>query len=129
MKMLSRMLKNSLMFACCVVTGLSTHTALAASCAAADAKLAGHYYLEGVTEVGSEILLRPDGSFDYMLAYGAEDQVANGCWSRSGDRVSLVSASSLFKSQAFKQLELKVNADRGLVADMGNGVMGTYVSH
>ncbi len=36
-------------------------------------ELAGHYILQGVMEVGSELLLKSDGSFEYMLAYGAAD--------------------------------------------------------
>ena len=28
--------------------------------------LAGHYYLQNVREMGSELLLKPDGTFDYM---------------------------------------------------------------
>jgi ankyrin repeat protein len=43
-------------------------------------KLAGHYYLKGVREVGSEIILRPDGHFEYMLAYGSVDELARGDW-------------------------------------------------
>ncbi len=50
-------------------------------------KLAGHYYLKGVREVGSELLLRPDGSFDYMLAYGAVDELAKGQWRVDKNRV------------------------------------------
>ena len=36
-------------------------------------------------EVGSELLLRPDGSFEFMLAYGANDQYGKGCWVAKGD--------------------------------------------
>jgi len=50
---------------------------------------AGHYYLRGVREVGSELLLRPDGKFEYMLAYGAADYMASGTWKRDGDSVVL----------------------------------------
>src|SRR3989442_9049411 len=42
--------------------------------------LAGHYYLQHVREVGSELLLKPDGSFEYLLAYGAADYWAKGTW-------------------------------------------------
>ncbi|WP_266159438.1 hypothetical protein [Dyella silvatica] len=126
---MNRMLRNTALLACCVATGLGANAALAATCAPADATLAGHYYLEGVSEVGSEILLRPDGSFDYMLAYGAEDHLAKGCWSHHGEQVSLLSTGSAGSAQAFKQLDLKARADHGLVADMGNGVMGTYLAH
>jgi hypothetical protein len=44
-----------------------------AACARTDPSLAGHYYLQGVMEVGSELLLKADGRFEYMLAYGALD--------------------------------------------------------
>jgi ankyrin repeat protein len=47
---------------------------------ALEKKLAGHYYLYGVREVGSEILLRENGRFEYMLAYGALDELASGTW-------------------------------------------------
>lgn len=49
----------------------------------------GHYYLEGVREVGSELLLSPGGKFQYMLAYGAADYHAEGSWRRDGDFVVL----------------------------------------
>lgn len=50
-------------------------------------KLVGHYYLENQREVGSEIILRANGRFDYMLAYGADDEAASGTWSVSGGKV------------------------------------------
>ncbi|NRR32541.1 hypothetical protein HSX11_20440 [Oxalobacteraceae bacterium] len=43
-------------------------------------KLVGHYYLSGVREVGAEILLRPNGKFQYSMAYGAVDEYAQGSW-------------------------------------------------
>jgi hypothetical protein len=57
--------------------------------ASTDATLVGHYYLSGVTEVGSELLLKPDGTFEWMLAYGGEDQAAHGTWEREADKVVL----------------------------------------
>jgi hypothetical protein len=51
--------------------------------------LAGHYYLQNVREVGSELLLKPDGTFDYMLAYGAADYWAKGTWRTSNGAVIL----------------------------------------
>lgn len=56
---------------------------------AAGAALAGHYYLSGVMETGSELLLRPDGRFEWYLSYGAVDQSATGRWSRNGATVTL----------------------------------------
>lgn len=51
--------------------------------AAADtsAGLSGHYYLDGVREVGSELLLHPDGRYQWRLAYGASDYHSEGSWS------------------------------------------------
>jgi hypothetical protein len=53
---------------------------------------AGDYVLQGVMEVGSELLLRSDGSFEYMLAYGAADYWAKGTWRHESNCVVLNSA-------------------------------------
>ena len=49
----------------------------------------GHYVLQGVMEVGSELMLKPDGTFEYMLAYGAADYWAKGTWKHEGSAVIL----------------------------------------
>jgi hypothetical protein len=54
--------------------------------------MAGHYYLQGVQEAGSELRLHPDGRFEYFLAYGAYDEQATGTWSVQGGRVLLNTA-------------------------------------
>ena len=51
--------------------------------------VSGHYYLEGGHEVGSELLLMPDGHFQYFLAYGAYDENATGEWRVDGDLIIL----------------------------------------
>ncbi|MBN9662772.1 MAG: hypothetical protein J0H49_31530 [Acidobacteria bacterium] len=51
--------------------------------------LAGHYVLRGAHEVGSELLLKADGRFEYMLAYGAADYSAKGSWRRQEGAVVL----------------------------------------
>lgn len=56
------------------------------------AAFARHYYLSGIREVGSELLLREDGTFEWMLAYGAADHVASGRWWRNGGCVGLAEA-------------------------------------
>jgi hypothetical protein len=43
------------------------------------ASLAGRYD-GGQMEVGAELLLKPDGHFEYGLAYGAMDEEAKGTW-------------------------------------------------
>lgn len=55
----------------------------------ADPALAGHYYLSGIRETGSELLLRADGHFEWYLSYGAVDQQADGQWKREGATVLL----------------------------------------
>jgi hypothetical protein len=57
--------------------------------APAVAGVAGHYVLEGVHEVGSELVLKPGGQFEYMFSYGAADYAARGKWHVSGDAVIL----------------------------------------
>lgn len=53
------------------------------------ADVAGHYYLQGVHETGSELLLMPDGRFQWYMSYGAVDQNADGTWTRKGKVVTL----------------------------------------
>jgi hypothetical protein len=56
---------------------------------AAPDRVAGHYVLENGHEMGSELVLKPDGQFEYMLAYGAADYSAAGKWKVKGDTVIL----------------------------------------
>jgi hypothetical protein len=82
-----------------------------AACAPADPSLAGHYALSGVMEVGSELSLKADGRLKYMLAYGALDELASGCWARNGHVVTL--NAQKFQTNAddpmkFDRLELTV---------------------
>jgi hypothetical protein len=65
--------------------------ALAAPASKSD-DLTGHYYLRNVREVGAELLLKPDGSFEWGMSYGAVDQYAAGKWQRQGDKVVLQTA-------------------------------------
>lgn len=59
--------------------------------AARGQEVAGRYRLEGVREAAGEIVLRPDGRFEFAFTHGALDQVARGRWTRGGDSVALVS--------------------------------------
>jgi hypothetical protein len=52
-------------------------------------RFAGHYVLENGHEVGSELILKPGGTFEYMLAYGAADYTATGRWRVKNDTVIL----------------------------------------
>jgi hypothetical protein len=88
--------------------------------------LAGHYYLSGVMETGSELLLRPDGSFVWFMSYGAADQEAEGKWRVDGDAVLLDAGSSAGAEPAFRQLRLRI--DRGALLLNGAG-KGRYERH
>ncbi|MBZ9658216.1 hypothetical protein LB523_04115 [Mesorhizobium sp. ESP-6-4] len=82
-----------LRFACALAGALAVGaTSAANACQPGDARLAGHYYLNGVMEVGSELLLKKDGSFEFALAYGANDQYGKGCWVRKGSTVEVIPA-------------------------------------
>ena len=101
----------------------------AAGCAAADPLLAGHYYLQGVMEVGSELLLKADGRFEYMLAYGALDELASGCWTRNGGAVTLHAEKfevSMEDPRKFTQLQLTVAPGGKLIRRFNSEHVGAY---
>lgn len=58
-----------------------------------DPAFVGHYYLSGVMETGSELLLREDGTFEWFISYGAVDQTAKGTWAREQNAIVLRTAS------------------------------------
>lgn len=97
--------------------------AVSAADSAAMPTIAGHYYLQGVMEVGSEILLRPDGTFDYMLAYGALDEASAGQWTVSGNVVLLQGTGT----RRFDNERLTIG--EGTLSRMLNGRRITYVRH
>jgi hypothetical protein len=68
----------------------------------AQSDVSGHYVLQGMMEVGSELLLKPDGQFEFMLAYGAADYWARGTWRREKDGVVLNSSGK--KEEPFRFL-------------------------
>ena len=55
-------------------------------------EVAGRYYLQHFHEVGSELLLKPDGEFQFILSYGAADWWAKGSWHLQDGAVVLNSA-------------------------------------
>jgi hypothetical protein len=57
--------------------------------AATRSKWKGHYYLSGVREVGSELILRDDGRYEWFMSYGAVDQMSDGTWAKSGEDIVL----------------------------------------
>ena len=103
--------------------------ASAAGCPAGDAVVAGFYVLRGVMEVGSELRLRADGRFEYMLAYGALDELAAGCWSRRRDTVTLVASrfeASMDDPAKFRTLKLRLTSSGGLERRFDSEHVGRY---
>ncbi len=65
--------------------------ALLLAAPSAPPSLAGHYRLH-VHDAGSELVLHPNGRFEYGLAYGALDEAATGRWRRVGNHILLTTA-------------------------------------
>ncbi len=75
-------------------------------------RLPGHYYLSGMTEVGSELLLKESGQFEWALMYGTQDMLARGTWKRQGDAVVLTTAApAKGEFRLFEEDELNLNKD------------------
>lgn len=90
-----------------------------AAVVAAPQGLPGHYYLSGMTEVGSELLLRGDGRYRWFLAYGALDLAVEGSWTRSGDTLTLVADPGMLAEDGmesiFARMQLTIAKDGALV--------------
>ena len=54
-----------------------------------DKSIPGEYYLEGVMEVGSGILLKEDNTFQIFFSYGSLDKTGTGTWKRDGRYIIL----------------------------------------
>ncbi|MDN2700861.1 hypothetical protein O0881_02500 [Janthinobacterium sp. SUN100] len=76
----------------------------------APATLPGHYYLQGVMETGSELLLKKDGTFEWMLSYGNTDEQASGEWRVAGDLVTLEAGNGGKEPQfrVFEEAEMRI---------------------
>jgi len=64
-------------------------SACASSSEALNKDLAGHYYLQGAMEMGSELLLRDNGNFEAIMAFGSANGYAKGNWTQAGQRLTL----------------------------------------
>ena len=77
------------------------------------ASLAGHYYLEGIMETGSELLLREDGRFQWYFSYGALDLAAEGRLQREDDHVVLLpdvfQAPPQYPETEFERMQLRID--------------------
>ncbi|WP_322845292.1 hypothetical protein [Pseudomonas sp. B33.4] len=86
--------------------------------------LDGHYYLSGAMEMGAELLLRKDGTFDAGVAYGSADGFAKGTWQVDKEILTLKSATKPASdndlSVLFEDLQLAIEPNC-LAVDFGNG--------
>lgn len=89
-----------------------------------DPAWAGHYYLSGVMETGSELLLRPDGTFAWMLVYGALDQFAEGRWDSDGRTITLRATPpdrDAGMAPPFTTLHLRIEGQALVPVELGRG--------
>ena len=82
MRPLLRFLLPAIAVCVLLLAGSAHSQARGPFCGKGDASIPGHYSLHGVMEVGSELLINTDGSFEFYLAYGANDQHGKGCWTQ-----------------------------------------------
>lgn len=68
--------------------------ALGPFCGKGDKSYVGSYEMRGVPEVGSQLRINRDGSFEFYLAYGANDQHGKGCWTQTDKLIALFPANS-----------------------------------
>jgi hypothetical protein len=76
--------------------------------------LAGKYILTGQREAASELELYANGKFEYVMIYGAVDEIASGTWHETETRVVLVIDKNKAGSDAprlSEQLELRRDQD------------------
>lgn len=81
----------------------------------------GHYYLQGVMETGSELLLEADGRFQWYLSVGALDLFAAGTWAESNNGIILTAQKAKdMPDPPFAQLTLTARDD-ALIPPDGRG--------
>jgi hypothetical protein len=73
--------------------------------------LAGEYYLEGVMEVGSGILLKEDHTFQMFFTYGSLDKSGSGTWTVRDSTVILNSGAR--PANDFKLISSKKSGENG----------------
>ncbi len=70
----------------------------------------GQYYLCGDKEVGSELRLRPDGTFEFTLVYGLADFWGSGTW-KAVDGVVILNSSPAQRKDAYTLMKSKADKD------------------
>ena len=89
------------------------------------ADLSGHYYLRNLREVGSELILKPDGTYEFALAYGAADYWSKGKWALR-DGVVYLNSDNQEEPQPFRLLHSRA-AKSGAIRVRVNSPQGRAV--
>ena len=71
----------------------------------------GHYYMEGVREAAAELLLRPDGKFEYAFMYGGQDESARGRWELKDGRLTLTTEKAPPPSFSVDKVEATIDEE------------------
>ncbi|QPF38337.1 hypothetical protein H0S58_02045 [Acinetobacter sp. TTH0-4] len=94
---------------------------------ATDQAWTGHYYLQGVMEVGSELLLQDHGKFKWYLAVGSLDQYAEGTWWKNGNCIGLKALPKYTKQLEIFPTRLKISDAHLMVTWMDGSHQGHYI--
>jgi hypothetical protein len=107
--------------------------ALGPFCGKGSKAFVGKYELRGVPEVGSQLVIRKDGSFEFALAYGANDQYGKGCWTQTDRVIALfaddgrkISGDHTPDTRGFKGLVLEKSGKDLLWRIAGSGYTGRF---
>lgn len=87
----------------------------------------GHYYLQGVMEVGSELLLQDHGKFKWYLAVGSLDQYAEGTWWKNGNCIGLKALPKYTKQLEIFPTRLNISDAHLMVTWMDGSHQGHYI--
>ena len=88
-------------------------------------ELAANYSLQGVMEMGSQLRLEANGTFEANLFYGAADGYAKGTWKQANGQVVLSPSKTLGLGEIFKDMEMQ--ADGFCLRVELNGSNGCYL--
>jgi len=77
-----------------------------------DSTIVGEYDLEGVMEVGSGILLKPDHTFEMFFSYGSLDKSGSGTWTKKDSFIILNSGAR--PANDFKLISSKKTGAKGI---------------
>lgn len=88
--------------------------------------ISGDYFLTGVREMASGILLRPDSTFEFFFTYGALDRQGKGEWTLADNDVILNSKPWPGYDFQIKNQEAREQDGISLQLEAGNPVLARY---